>query len=84
MSRKTYLIIALALLAFSSAAVWLNAHDESAAEALMKKAAAAWELDTGRYKSVGIEPIFLSYPAQNHASACSIKVFVEFEETPNG
>ena len=31
-----------------------------------------------------IEPIFLSYPAQNHASACSIKVFVEFEETPNG
>lgn len=57
MSRKTYLIVALALLALSSAAVWLNAHDESAAEALMKRAAPAWELDTGRYKSVGIQSI---------------------------
>jgi hypothetical protein len=57
MSRKTYLIVALTLLALSSAAVWLNAHDESVAEALMKRAAAAWELDTGRYKSVGIQSI---------------------------
>jgi hypothetical protein len=57
MSRKIYPIVALALFALSSAAAWLNAHDASAAEALMKKAAGAWEIDTGRYKSVGIQSI---------------------------
>jgi hypothetical protein len=55
MNRKTYLIVALALLTLSSAAVWLNAHDENAAKALMERAAVAWELDTGRYTSIGIQ-----------------------------
>ena len=36
MSRKTYLIVALALLVLSPVAVWLNDHDENAAKALMK------------------------------------------------
>ena len=57
MSRKTYLIVAIALLALSSAAVWLNAHDERAAKDLIKRAAVAWELDTDRFKSVGIQSI---------------------------
>lgn len=57
MSRKTYLIVALALLVLSLATVWLNAHDERTAQALMERAAIAWELDIGQYKSVGIQSI---------------------------
>ena len=55
MRRKTYLTVALVLLASCSVAFWLNAHDQSLTEALMREGAPSWELDADQYRFVGVQ-----------------------------